>query len=112
MHQENPNVEIERVFFKDSLLTVKLKNIKMVRSEGETFGAVQAKIKILDKNLKVMADFEKSYKGIKEEGIFQTKLPSLPGGSYNVVLEVKDLFSLTNTFAGEGITIKLPPAGG
>ncbi len=107
MHRENPNVEIERVFFKDNLLTVKLKNIKMVKSEGKTFGAVQAKIKILDKNLKVMADFEKSYKGIKEEGIFQTKLPSLPGGSYNVVLEVKDLFSLTNTFSGEGITIKL-----
>jgi len=107
VHRENANVEIERVFFKDSLLTVKLKNIKMVNSDGETFGAVQAKIKILDKKLKVLADFEKSYKGIKEEGIFQTTLPSLPAGIYNVVLEVKDLFSLTNTFAGEGITIKL-----
>ena len=107
VHRENPNVEIERVFFKDSLLTVKLKNIKMVEYEGETFGAVQAKIKILDKNLKVTADFEKYYKGIKEEGIFQTKLPLLPGGSYSVVLEVKDLFSLTNTFSGEGIKIRL-----
>ena len=79
----------------------------MVEYEGETFGAVQAKIKILDKNLKVTADFEKYYKGIKEEGIFQTKLPLLPGGSYSVVLEVKDLFSLTNTFSGEGIKIRL-----
>jgi hypothetical protein len=112
MHRENPNVEIERVSFKGSFLTVKLKNIMMVKSEGETFGAVQAKIKILDKNLKVMADFEKSYKGIKEEGIFQTKLPPLPGGSYRVVLEVKDLFSLKNTFAGEGITIKFPRGAG
>jgi len=38
---------------------------------------------------------------------FQTTLPSLPAGSYSVVLEIKDLFSLTNTYAGEGITINL-----
>ena len=107
MRQENPNVEIEKVFFKDNLLFVKLKNIKIVKYEKETFGAVQAKIKILDENLNVMADFEKSFKGINEEGIFQTTLPSLPAGSYSVVLEIKDLFSLTNTYAGEGITINL-----
>jgi hypothetical protein len=107
MRQENPNVEIEEVFFKDNRLTVKLKNIKVVKYEKETFGAVQAKIKILDENLNVMADFERSFKGINEEGIFQTTLPSLPAGSYNLVLEIKDLFSLTNTFAGEGITINL-----
>jgi hypothetical protein len=107
MRQENPNVEIEEVFFKDNLLTVKLRNIKIVKYKKETFGAVQAKIKILDENLNVMADFERSFKGINEEGIFQTTLPSLPAGSYNVVLEIKDLFSLTNTFAGEGITINL-----
>jgi len=43
MRQENPNVEIEKVFFKDNILFVKLKNIKIVKYEKETFWCCSGK---------------------------------------------------------------------
>jgi len=107
--QENPDkdIEIKAVSYNrdGEMLTVKLDNIKMVHFDGERFGAVQARIKIVGQNSKLIANFEKTYRGIKEEGIFQAKLPPLPRGNYSVVLEVKDLFSLNNFYVGDAVTI-------
>jgi hypothetical protein len=102
------DLEIESISLQGDRLTVKLKNMAMVRYEGEMFGAVQARVKVMSnraKSGKVIAGFEKTYKGIEKEGIFQAELPKLSPGKYKVVLEVKDLFSLKNVYVGDAVTV-------
>ena len=107
MEDSEKHIEIKAVSYNGEreMLTVKLDNIKMVHYDGERFGAVQAKIKVMGRNNRLVSAFEKTYKGIKEEGIFHADLPALSRGSYNVVLEVKDLFSLNNFYVGDAVTI-------
>lgn len=102
------DLEIDSISLQGDRLTVKLKNMAMVRYEDEMFGAVQARIKVMnnrDKQSKPIAGFEKTYKGIKKDGIFQAELPRLSPGKYKVVLEVKDLFSMKNVYVGDAVTI-------
>ncbi len=106
LDENNPDVEIDSVKLNDNTLTVTLKNIKLIDYEGDTYGAVQARIRISDENAKVIEDFERVFKGIKEEGVFQAKLPELGRGRFNIVLEVKDLFSLKHAISGEAISIE------
>lgn len=101
--QESQNIEIEAISFHDDMLKVKLSHIRLVQYEGESFGAVRARVKILDNRKKVIAGFEKTYKGIKQEGVFQAQLPPIASGRYKVVLEVKDLFSMKNVYAGDAV---------
>jgi hypothetical protein len=105
--QDYKDIEIESLSCKDDLVTFKLKNIEVVRYEGEKFWAVQSRIKILDNHSRLITGFDKVFKGIKGEGegTIQVKLPSLTGGRYYVVLEVKDLFSLKSVTAGDAISI-------
>lgn len=103
LNRLSKNIEIESISCNGDMLTAKLTNIELVQFEGEYFGVVRARIKILDKKKKTIADFEKTYKGIKEEGIFQARLPSIPNGRYKLILEIKDLFALKNVYAGDGI---------
>jgi len=105
--QNYKDIEIESLSCNDDLVTFKLKNIEVVQYEGEKFWAVQSRIKILDNRSRLITGFEKVFKGVKGqgEGIIQVKLPSLTGGRYYVVLEVKDLFSLKSVTAGDAISI-------
>ncbi len=104
---DNPDVEIEAVTFNNNMLKVKLKNIKMIDYEGDTYGAVQARVRISNnKDATLVRDFQKVYKGIKKEGVFHAQLPLLEPGNYSILLEVKDLFSLKNTIAGEAVNIE------
>jgi hypothetical protein len=105
--QNYKDIEIESLSCKDDLVTFKIKNIEVVQYEGEKFWAVQSRIKILDNYSRLITGFEKVFKGVKGqgEGIIQVKLPSLTGGRYYVVLEVKDLFSLKSVTAGDAISI-------
>jgi hypothetical protein len=105
--QNYKDIEIESLSCNDDLVTFKLKNIEVVQYEGEKFWAVQSRIKILDKSSRLITGFEKVFKGIKGEGegTIQVKLPSLTGGRYYVVIEVKDLFSLKSVIAGDAISI-------
>lgn len=107
MNLEKPPVTIEKMSLNGQELTVQLSNIKLVQEEQEPFGAIQAKIKIENNHAKVLAAFEKTYKGLKAEGIFKVQLPPLSKGKYTVVLEVKDLFSLDNRFIGDAITTEI-----
>ena len=99
------DIEIESLSYQNDQLTVKLKNLRLVRYEGEEFGAVQARIKITDKQSRLISNYEKIFKGIKEQGIFQVTLPPTTGGQYHVVLEVKDLFALKSVYVGDAISI-------
>jgi len=103
LNRLSKNIEIESISCNGDMLTAKLTNIELVQFEGEYFGVVRARVRILDNKKKTIVDFEKTYKGIKEEGIFQAKLPPIPNGSYKLILEVKDLFALKNVYAGDGI---------
>jgi len=101
------DIEIESLSCNDDLVTFKVKNIEVVQYEGEKFWAVQSRIKILDHHSRLITGFEKVFKGVKGEGegTMQVKLPSLTGGRYYVVLEVKDLFSLKSVTAGDAISV-------
>ncbi|MCP5105858.1 MAG: hypothetical protein GY950_20895 [bacterium] len=101
--REMKSLEIESLACNGKQVTVKLRNMEMVNYEGESFGAVNARIKIMDKRSKVIAGFEKTYKGINEQGVFQAQLPPLAAGKYKVVLEVRDIFSLKNVFVGDAV---------
>lgn len=97
------NIEIESITCNGDMIRAKLNNIELVQFEGEYFGVVRARIKVLDKKKKTIVDFEKTYKGIKEKGVFQAKLPPIANGRYKLVLEIKDLFALKHVYAGDGI---------
>lgn len=104
LKQGSQDLEIESIACNGDMVTAKLNNIELVQFEGESFGAVRARIKILDKGKNLIADFEKTYKGIKEKGLFQAKLPPITKGRYNLVLEVKDLFALKNVYTGDAVS--------
>jgi hypothetical protein len=104
---QGPGLQIEKIIFHDNRLTVKLNHINMVEYDGKSFGAVQTRIKIQGKGSKPVAKFERTYKGIKEVGVFHAELPLLAKGKYSIVLEVKDLFSLDNKYVGDAIKVNV-----
>ncbi|MCP5050289.1 MAG: hypothetical protein GY940_24190, partial [bacterium] len=105
LDQKQPDLVIERLLYQNEQLAVKMKNIKMVNYDGKTFGALQTRVYVKDKHKKTIAGFTRIYRGIKKAGVFLVKLPALPPGRYNVVLEVKDLFSMDNKYVGDAIRI-------
>lgn len=102
-----PEMQIEQLSYKDGILTVKLNHMQMAHYDGEDFGAVLARFKIIDKRKKVASYFHKTYKGIDEAGLIKTKIPGLASGRYQIVVEIKDLFSLDNAYIGDAIPIKI-----
>ena len=102
------DIEIESLAYNNNLITFKLKNLQVVQYEGESFWAVQIQLKILDKDSRFITGLEKVFKKEKREGegTIGIKLPSLTSGRYQVVLEVKDLFSLKSAAVGDAINIK------
>lgn len=106
MRRDKKRLEIDSLKRHGNIVAVKLKNIDLVDYEGDSYGAVRARIKILDAKSKLIAGFEKTYKGINEQGTFKITLPKLPKGPCKVVVEVKDLFSLNTSYVGDAISIK------
>ncbi len=102
------DIEIEALAYNNDFITFKLKNLQVVQYEGENFWAVQVQLKILDKHSRFITGLEKIFKKEKKEGegVIGIKLPSLASGGYQVVVEVKDLFSLKRAAAGDAISIK------
>jgi hypothetical protein len=102
---QNPPISIEKMAFNGRQLLVKLNNIRVVQSGKNRFGAIQAKIKVTNFHSQPVASYEKTYKGLKEEGVFKVDLPQLAKGKYHIALEVKDLFSMDSRYIGDAITI-------
>jgi len=105
INAQQPDIEIDSMSLKGDRLVVKLKNIQLMEYEDESLGAVEAHIKIMDRHNRLTKELKKTYKGIKEDGIFQVKLPPLANGEYNIIIEVKDLFSLKQVITGDAISI-------
>lgn len=105
--QEQPDLQIEQLVFGGQALMVKLNNIKQVTYDGKEFGVVRARINITKGNDSKVASFEKVFRGLSEQGVFQAELPHLPRGNYSVLLEVKDIFSLDDKYVSSAIDIKV-----
>jgi len=104
--QVRKNIEIGSLHFAKGELIVTLKNLELVDYDGERYGAVKARIFIFDKrSQRKIAAFAKIYRGIGENGVFAAPLPPIPRGQYNLVIEVKDLFSLKDVYAGDSVAI-------
>lgn len=104
LDQLSRSIDIESLTCDGRTLTAKLANIELVQFEGNSFGAVRARVKIQDKKKKQIVNFEKTYKGIREKGLLQIELPPIADGKYKLVLEVKDLFALKDVYAGDAVT--------
>lgn len=104
-----PDLEIASVDYipVKNRLAVRLRNIQLVDDENDTFGAVRARIKIQTKKKKIVAGYEKTFKGIDEKGLIYMDVPKLAPGNYTVILEIRDLFSLKNVFIGDAVNIKI-----
>ncbi|MCP5049495.1 MAG: hypothetical protein GY940_20155 [bacterium] len=105
--RKKPDIEIEKLNYASSTLNVRLNNIKMVDYGDETFGAVKAVIKIMKKKNRTVAKLTRTFRSTGESGIFRVKLPKLARGKYDIVLEVKDLFSMEHQFVGDAITVSM-----
>lgn len=103
--ENQKNIEIDSITWRDGLLAVNVKNIQVVLKGESKFGAVETHIKILDKNNQLISAFKKSFKSKKRESSFQTSLPSLSPGEYFIIVEVKDLFSFKSIVSGDAISI-------
>jgi len=88
-------------------LMVQLDNIQLVAFEKETYGAVRARLQIKNSNNKQIVGYERTFKGIKKEGLLFVDIPKLPPDHYTVILEIRDLFSLKNIFIGDAVTIDI-----
>lgn len=105
--REQPDLQIEKLAFGGQALMVKLNNIKQVLYDGKEFGVIKARVIITRGPDSTVASFEKVFRGISNQGVFQAKLPALPRGKYNVLLEVKDVFSLDDKYISDTIDITI-----
>jgi hypothetical protein len=73
IRRQGPEMEIEKLSYMDGFIVIKLKNIQMAHYDGEDFGAVLVRFKILDKRKNVAAYFHKTYKGIDGQGVIRAQ---------------------------------------
>lgn len=105
--EQNPQVKIETITLVKDTLSVKVSRIKTVpigNRDDTRIGRIEAKIMIVDSESNVIWESRKLYKCKENESMFQTGIPPLKKGNYNVLVEVKDLLSWNTDTAGENIT--------
>jgi hypothetical protein len=103
----NPQVKIGTITLINDTLFVKVARIKTVplgNRDESRIGRIEAKVMIVDSDSKVIWETRKFYKCKESESVFQTDIPPLKKGNYNVLVEVKDLLSWYSDAAGENIT--------
>ncbi len=103
----NPQVKIGTISLVNDTLLVKITRIKTVplgNMNDSRIGRIEAKVMIVDSDSKVIWESRKFYKCKESESVFQTVIPPLKKGNYNVLVEVKDLLSWYTDAAGENIT--------
>jgi len=102
----NPQVKIGTITLVNDTLSVKVTRIKTVplgNRDDARIGRIEAKVMIVDSDSKVIWETRKFYKCKESESVFQTGIPPLKKGNYNVLVEVKDLLSWYSDTAGENI---------
>jgi hypothetical protein len=104
----NPQVKIGTITVSDNTLSVKVNHIKTVplgTRDNSRIGRIEANVMIVAGNSNVIWETRKYYKCKESESLFQTAIPSLEKGNYNILVEVKDLLSWNSDTAGENITV-------
>lgn len=102
----NPQVKIGTITLVNDTLFVKVTMIKTIplgKQDDARIGRIEAKVMIVDSDSKVIWEAKKFYKCKASESVFQTGVPPLKKGNYNVLVEVKDLLSWYTDTAGENI---------
>jgi hypothetical protein len=108
IRENNPQIKIQKILLNGDMLSVVVSNIKTVsigKLEDSKIGKITAAVTIMDKNSKVVWKTQKTYKSKSSESAFQTKIPALEKGWYDVIVEVKDQLSWKTDTTGENIEI-------
>lgn len=106
LREYNPQIKIGTIRMENDILSVKISNMKTIllnQPENIEAGKIEAQITIMDNNSDVVWKTTKLYRATKSDGIFQTKIPALKVGNYNVLVEVRDLLSWKTDAMGENI---------
>lgn len=106
LRRDNPQIKIGAIAFKDDTLSVKISNMKTVslnRPDDMEAGKIEARVTIMDTNSAVVWETRKLYRSEKSDAMFETKVPPLKKGYYNVLVEVRDLLSWKTDAMGENI---------
>jgi hypothetical protein len=104
LREHNPQIKIGTIRMDNDILSVKISNMKTIplnKQKNAETGRIEAKITIMDNNSDVVWKARKFYRATKSDGVFQTKIPTLKEGSYNVLVEVRDLLSWKSDAMGE-----------
>lgn len=105
--QYNPQIKIGAIVLVKNMLNVKVSNIKTIRLSGRgkvREGRIEAKMMIMNSQSEIVWETRKFYKSKESVGMFQTQVPLLEKGNYNVLVQVKDLLTWNTDAAGENIT--------
>ncbi|MCP4217312.1 MAG: hypothetical protein GY765_21895, partial [bacterium] len=100
-------IEIESIAFAGDRLRVVVSGMKTISDVHKAKGGeISARIYIMDKDSKLLWEVEKKFTGKSDRGILMvTTPPHLPGGNYNVLVEINDKHSWKSDAAGKRITI-------
>ena len=104
LREYNPQIKIGTIQMDNDILSVKISNMKTIvlnEQEKTETGRIEARITIMDNNSDVVWKARKLYRATKSDGVFQTRIPTLKEGSYNVLVEVRDLLSWKSDAMGE-----------
>ncbi len=107
LHRHNPQIKIGAIALEDNTLSVKITNMKTItlnRPDDIEAGKIEATVTIMDTNSAVIWETKKLYRAEKSEGMFQTEVPPLKKGNYNILVEVRDLLSWKTDSMGEYVS--------
>lgn len=107
--EQNPQVKIGTITRVHDALFVKVSRIKTIpigNRDDTRIGRIEAKVMIVDSDSNVIWESRKFYKCKESESMFQTGIPPLKKGNYNILVEVKDLLSWNTDTAGENIMVE------
>jgi hypothetical protein len=103
----NPQIKIGAIVLVNDILNVKVSNIKTIRLSGRgkvREGRIEATVMIMNSQSEIVWETRKFYKSKESIGMFQTQVPLLEKGNYNVLVQVKDLLTWNTDAAGENVT--------
>jgi hypothetical protein len=106
LERENPDIIIREIHFRQGDLAVILDNITMTGEGNDRFGIVRVKVMIMDRQGKLLKELNKQFKGKRGSGLFTIHIPHLTAGSYEIVVEVRDLYSWKSTVTGKSLRIR------
>jgi hypothetical protein len=102
----DPPIRVKGLDLSDNILSFKIVNIKLAPTINTASGKVLVKIRIMDSESNLLFGREKELMfAVKEQEIKIRKLPPLPKGKYDIMVEALDLNTGKNDIAIEDIRV-------